>query len=66
MKYYELMKHANNSVGAVFEYCTEKELEETTNQFEPNNVNEISKEEYNEEIKRKNRKFMRKVTRYPK
>mgnify|MGYP001187651991 CR=1 FL=1 len=64
--YYELMKSANNAVGAVFEYCTKTELEAKIESFEPDDVNEISKEEYDEEIERKHRKFLRMATGYPK
>ncbi|MNV41633.1 hypothetical protein D3C71_1332740 [compost metagenome] len=65
-KYYELMKNANNAVGAVFAYCTEEELEAKTQEFQPDYTDTISKEEYDEEIKRQNRKFMRMATGYPK
>lgn len=64
--YYELMKSANNAVGAVFAYCTEEELEAKKASFDPDDVNEISEEEYKEEIERQHRRFMRKVTGYPK
>ncbi|MNB72148.1 hypothetical protein D3C81_384460 [compost metagenome] len=66
MKYFELMKSANNAVGAVFAYCNEEELEAKSQGFNPDSVDEISEEEYKEEIERQNRKFIRAVTGYPK
>ena len=51
MKYYSLMKYANNAVGAVFRHCTEQELEKVTEEFEPDYTNEISKEEYEDALK---------------
>ncbi|MNL99613.1 hypothetical protein D3C76_00960 [compost metagenome] len=66
MKYFELMKYADNAVGAVFAYCSEAELEAKTEGFNPDSVDEISKEEYDQEVERQHRKFMRTATGYPK
>lgn len=65
MKYFELMKPADNAVGADFGYCNEDELSKLKEEFEPTDVQEITKDEYEDAIKRKQRKFSRLVTGYP-
>lgn len=52
MKYYQLMRYADNAVGAVFYYCNENELENVIAEFEPDDTREITKERYDEEIER--------------
>lgn len=67
MKYYELMRIANNVVGADFAYCSEEELKRLKEEFQPTYpVVEISKEQYEEEIARQHKQFLRLVTGYPK
>lgn len=65
-KYFSLMRYANNPVGADFTYCTETELHEVKKEFNPIVVEEISKEDYDYEMERIHRKFMRLATGYPK
>lgn len=66
MKYFELMKPADNSVGAVFAYCNQEDLNKLQEEFEPTNTTEITKDEYEEAAKRQQRKFLRTMTGYPK
>lgn len=66
MKYYELMKYANNPVGADFAYCTENDLATVKEDFNPDTVEEISGEQYEEEVERQHRRFLRMSTGYPK
>ncbi len=52
MKYYELMRSADNAAGADFAYCTNENLDAVIEDFKPTfPVDEISKEEYEEGIK---------------
>lgn len=66
IKYYELMIYANNPVGANFCYCTTENLQECIKTYQPNSIDEISKEEYDKGLETQHRKFLRFVTGYPK
>lgn len=66
IRYYQLMRYAENAVGAEFDYCTDAELEEHKNKFNPDYVDQISEEEYQDQLERVERKFLRMVTGYPK
>ena len=66
MKYYQLMRYADNSVGADFGYATEDEVEEMKEDFKPNHTEEISKEDYEDGLARVHRMNTRMLTGYPK
>lgn len=67
MKYYELMRSANNSVGAEFAYCTEKDLKIVKEEFQPNiSVDIITEEQYKQELERQHKRGLRFATGYPK
>jgi hypothetical protein len=52
MKYYRIMEYADNPVGANFYYVTEDEKEEVIKKLDGNyDIDEISKEEYEQEMK---------------
>ena len=64
MKYYQLLKY--QITGMEFEFCTSKELEEVNKEFKADKITEIDKEEYNQHMEIKNRRFLRLATGYPK
>lgn len=66
MKYYQLFKYQNNAVGGEFAFCTSEELEEINKDFKADKIEEISRDIYDMEIERSNRKFLRIATGYPK
>ena len=66
MKYYSLMRYANNAVGADFLYCTQDEVEDKKQEFKADYVEEISEQEYKKEKEREHRRFLRMATGYPK
>lgn len=63
MKYYQVMEIVDNSVGAKFYYIKEDEIDELLKTLQNNyDIDEISKEEYDEKQKKIYRKIYYNMT----